>query len=59
MARLILLKIASPSARPWVALAIPTFGVARPCDLNGNDKKDLVLFHPSGGHKTRVVVVVF
>jgi len=47
------------SPKPWVALAIPTFGVARPCDLNGNDNKDLVLFHPSGEHNTRVEVVVF
>jgi len=47
------------SSGPWVTLAIPTFGVARPYDLNGNEAKDLVLFHPSGPHKTRVEVVVF
>lgn len=47
------------SPKPWATLEIPTFGVARPYDLNGNDAKDLVLFHPSGEHKTRVEVVVF
>ncbi|NIA14582.1 MAG: hypothetical protein GWP08_10930 [Nitrospiraceae bacterium] len=47
------------SAKPWVTLSLPSFGVARPCDLNGNSAQDLVIYHPGGEHKERVEVVVF
>lgn len=47
------------SSRPWVELALPTFGVARPENLNGNAAKDLILFHPAGEHQSRVEVVIF
>jgi hypothetical protein len=45
--------------RPWVVLNVPSFGVALPLDLNGNKAKDLVLYHPGGGNKKRIDVVVF
>ena len=47
------------SPRPWVTLDLPTFGTARPYDLNGNDAEDLVVFHPGGDNKQRIEVVVF
>jgi hypothetical protein len=47
------------SSRPWLTLNVPTFGVARAYDLNGNPNKDLVLFHPGGAYKQRVDVIVF
>jgi hypothetical protein len=50
-------KLVSP--RPWVVLNVPSFGVALPLDLNGNKAKDLVLYHPGGGNKKRIDVVVF
>lgn len=45
--------------RPWFTLEIPTFGVARRADLNGNGNDDLVLHHPSGPHQKRIDVIVF
>ncbi len=47
------------SSRPWVSLEIPSFGIAHPCDLNGNKAKDMVLFHPGGANKKRIDVIVF
>lgn len=47
------------SAKPWVALTLPSFGLARPFDLNGNAAKDIVMFHPSGKNSKRVEVIVF
>ena len=47
------------SPRPWVRLDLPTFGNARPCDLNGNASKDLVISHPGGKNRKRVEVIVF
>ncbi len=47
------------SHRPWFRLEIPTFGVARSADLNGNGNADLVLHHPSGPHQKRIDVIVF
>ena len=47
------------SPKPWVSIPLPTFGVAREFDLNGNKCNDLVLFHPGGDNKTRIDIVVF
>jgi hypothetical protein len=47
------------SARPWVKLAMPTFGIARTGDLDGNGKDDLLLIHPSGPNEKRIEVVMF
>ena len=47
------------SSKPWVTLALPSFGTCDAVDLNGNKAKDLVLYHPSGKNKTRLDVVVF
>jgi len=47
------------SAKPWQKLSVPSFGLARPFDLNGNPAKDILLFHPSGQNSKRVEVIVF
>ena len=47
------------SSRPWLAFEVPGFGEARSYDLNGNESKDLVIFHPGGANKMRVDVLVF
>lgn len=47
------------SAKPYVTLSMPAFGIARAVDLNGNEAKDLLLHHPGGSNKKRVDVVVF
>lgn len=47
------------SNKPWVTLPFVPFGNARSYDLNGNDAKDLVLFHPSGKNATKIEVAVF
>lgn len=47
------------SSRPWITLEIPTFGVARIADLNGNEADDVILHHPNGAHKRRVDLLVF
>lgn len=47
------------TSRPWVTLALPTFGVARTADLNGNGADDLVLHHPSGSNQRRIEMVLF
>jgi hypothetical protein len=47
------------AARPWVSLTLPTFGVARTADLNGNSADDLVLHHPNGAHQRRIDLIVF
>jgi hypothetical protein len=47
------------SSRPWISLEIPTFGVARIADLNGNDADDIILHHPNGAHKRRVDLILF
>jgi len=47
------------TSRPWTVIKLPTFGVARRYDLNGNASEDLILFHPGIEHKERVEVVVF
>ncbi len=47
------------SSRPWVTFDIPSFGAARPYDLNNNGAMDIVLFRPGGDHAKRVDVMVF
>lgn len=47
------------ASRPWLTIKMPTFGVARSGDLNGDGKDDLVLFHPSGEYQKRIDVIVF
>lgn len=47
------------SSKPWVKLELPSFGDARPYDLNGNAAQDIVLFHPAGENAKRVEVIVF
>ncbi len=47
------------SAKPWAKLDLPSFGLARPFDLNGNSAKDIVLFHPGGDNAKRVEAIVF
>jgi len=47
------------SARPWVTLNLPCFGVARPYDLSGNPAQDILLFHPGGQNAKRIEVIVF
>ncbi len=47
------------TSRPWVTLALPTFGVARTADLNGNGADDLILHHPSGSNRRRIEIVLF
>ncbi len=47
------------AARPWVTLTLPTFGVARVADLNGNAAEDLMLHHPNGQHKRRIDLILF
>lgn len=47
------------SPRPWVTFDIPTFGAARPYDLNANGADDLIIFHPGGAHKRRIEVILF
>lgn len=47
------------SHKPWVTLPFAPFGEARPCDLNGNTAKDLILFHPNGKDSRIIEVAVF
>jgi hypothetical protein len=47
------------STSPWVKLEMPTFGIARTGDLDGNGKEDLLLIHPSGPNEKRIEVVMF
>ena len=47
------------SSKPWVTLPFVPFGEARTYDLNGNDAKDLILFHPGGKHSQKIEVAVF
>jgi hypothetical protein len=47
------------SSSPWVKLDMPTFGVARTGDLDGNGNDDLILIHPSGPNEKRMEVVMF
>ncbi|MBI2432061.1 MAG: VCBS repeat-containing protein [Candidatus Hydrogenedentes bacterium] len=46
-------------SKPWLTLNVPSFGTARPHDLNGNPAQDIVLFHPSGDNSKRIEVIVF
>ena len=47
------------SSKPWKIISVPTFGVARSEDLDGNGAEDIVLFHPGGEHKRRIEVILF
>ena len=47
------------SGSPWKIFAVPSFGVARSEDLDGNGTEDIVLFHPSGDHQKRIEVILF
>ena len=47
------------SSRPWASFEMPSFGEARPTDLDGKNGRDLILFHPSGIHKKRIEVILF
>lgn len=47
------------SKKAWQAVNLPSFGTARPHDLNKNGAQDLVIFHTSGEHRKRVEVLVF
>lgn len=46
-------------SKAWVNFAVPTFGVAKVYDLNGNKRDDLVLFHPGGDHDKRIEIITF
>ena len=46
-------------SRPLVKLELPTFGIARDLDLDGNGRDDIVIMHPTGEHKRRIEVIVF
>jgi hypothetical protein len=47
------------SAKPWVEVAMPTFGTARAFDLEGKGRKDMVLFHSARESQKRVDVLRF
>ncbi len=47
------------SAKPWVTVNVPPFGMARPHNLNGNQAEDIIIHHPGGKNAKRVDVVVF
>jgi len=47
------------ASTPWLKLSMPTFGVTRTGDLDGNGKDDLLLIHPSGANEKRIEVVMF
>ncbi|MEA3366270.1 MAG: VCBS repeat-containing protein, partial [Candidatus Hydrogenedentes bacterium] len=47
------------SHKPWVTLPFTPFGEARSYDLNANDAKDIVIFHPGGKNATKIEVAVF
>lgn len=47
------------SSKPTYRLALPSYGEARPYDLNGNGSDDIVLFHTSGADQKRIEVAVF
>lgn len=47
------------SSTPWLKLAMPTFGITRTGDLDGNGKDDLLLIHPGGANEKRIDVVMF
>jgi hypothetical protein len=47
------------SHKPWVTLPFVPFGEAGTYDLNGNNAKDLVIFHPGGKHSKKIEVAVF
>lgn len=47
------------SSKSMATYDVPTFGVGRVYDLNGNDKDDLLLFHPGGDDSRRIDVVAF
>lgn len=47
------------SSRPWASLNLPSFGTARPYDLNRKGGEDIILFRPGGRNAKRVDVIVF
>lgn len=47
------------SSRPWMTFDVPTFGVARPHDLNGNGREDIIIHHPGGEHRKRIEAIIF
>jgi len=47
------------SRKPWVTVDLPAFGVARKCDLDGNERDDIVLFHPAGALSKRIDIIQF
>lgn len=47
------------SQRPWVSLNLPSFGTARPYDLNADGGEDIILFRPGGKTAKRVDTIVF
>lgn len=47
------------SAKPWVAINVPTFGIANAYNLDGGNGDDLVIYHSGGKNSKRVDVLVF
>ncbi len=47
------------SSSPWIKLPMPTFGIVRTGDLDGNGRDDLLLIHPGGANEKRIEVVMF
>ena len=45
--------------KPWVQLNLPSLGIARPCDIDGNTAEDLIIFHPDGQKSKRIEVILF
>ncbi|MCL4215962.1 MAG: VCBS repeat-containing protein, partial [Candidatus Hydrogenedentes bacterium] len=45
--------------KPWLQLNLPSLGLARPYDIDGNAAEDLIIFHPDGQKSTRIEVVLF
>lgn len=47
------------SNRPWQRIDVPSFGIARAFDLDGNAAQDIIIIHPGGPNSKRVEVIVF
>jgi hypothetical protein len=46
-------------SRPAFKLELPTFGIARIADLDGNGADDIILHHPNGADQRRIELVLF
>ncbi len=47
------------SQKPYLSLAVPSFGVARPYKLNKNESEDILIFHPGITRKEFIEVLLF